>query len=79
MSCKSDLLPSFPSSDDLKLKYSWSIDMVWRTRSWKNILVIYDKKSGRLNFLKPDSEKIFHSRIYLYFIYIYISFISFYI
>jgi hypothetical protein len=42
--------------------FDWKIDLVWRTRSWKDVPVHFDCVSGKLHFCKPESEVIFHSR-----------------
>lgn len=37
-------------------KYSWTADLVWRNRSFKDLYVFYDPLAGQLGFSKSKND-----------------------
>ena len=37
-------------------KYSWTADLVWRNRSFKNLHVFYDPVAGQLGYSKTKND-----------------------
>lgn len=45
------------SENTMKLKkYSWTADLVWRNRSFKDLYVFYDPVAGQLGFSKSKND-----------------------
>ena len=62
------------SKNGMKLsKYTWTADLVWRNRSFKDLHVFYDPVAGQLGFSKSKNDlPLYSSKIRKYF-YILIS------
>lgn len=45
----------------LNSKYTWTADLVWRNRSFKDLHVFFDSVAGQLGFCKSKNEQAIYS------------------
>lgn len=43
--------------------FFWTVDLVWRSRSWKDVPIHFDSLAGKMYFCKPERPEVyFHIR-----------------
>lgn len=56
-STKSEYYGGSDGQNGMKLnKYTWTADLVWRNRTFKDLHVFYDPVAGQLGFSKSKSD-----------------------
>lgn len=48
-------------------KYTWTADLVWRNRTFKDVHVFYDSLAGQLGFSKSSTSRVIFSSKLIYF------------
>ena len=59
--------PSHDFTETENKKYTWTADLVWRNRTFKDVHVFYDSLAGQLGFSKSSTSRVIYSSKFIYY------------